>query len=95
MTRLLFDRRAEFDLEEIGDYIARDNPRRAVSFVQEIREHCRLLTTFPEAARLRPEFGDGVRVSIFGRYLVFYVVHNDVLRIRRVIHGARNFSDIL
>ncbi len=28
---------AEFDLEEIGDYIARDNPSRAVSFVREIR----------------------------------------------------------
>jgi len=25
---------AEFDLEEIGDYIARDNPGRAVSFIR-------------------------------------------------------------
>jgi toxin ParE1/3/4 len=27
---------AEIDLEEIGDFIARDNPARAVSFIQEI-----------------------------------------------------------
>jgi len=32
---LIFDRRAEFDLEEIGDYIARDNPgRRSASFAK-------------------------------------------------------------
>lgn len=28
---------AEQDLEAIGDYIARDNPRRALSFVHELR----------------------------------------------------------
>ena len=26
---------AELDLEEIGDYIARDNPARAVSFIRD------------------------------------------------------------
>jgi plasmid stabilization system protein ParE len=29
--------RAVLDLEEIGDYIARDNPIRAVAFVEELR----------------------------------------------------------
>ena len=36
-----FSRRAEADLKEIATYIARDNPARAVTFVQELREHCR------------------------------------------------------
>jgi hypothetical protein len=27
-------------LEEVGDYIALDNPGRAVSFIREIRQHC-------------------------------------------------------
>jgi plasmid stabilization system protein ParE len=31
---------AEIDLEEVGDYIALDNARRAVSFIREIRQHC-------------------------------------------------------
>ena len=35
--RCIFSVLAESDLEEIGDYIARDNPERAVSFIQEIR----------------------------------------------------------
>ena len=93
--RLVFDRRAEFDLESIGDYIATDNPTRAVSFVREIREHCERLMRFPEASRLRPEYGPNVRASVFRRYLIFYVVDGGALRIRRVVHGARNLPGIV
>lgn len=35
--RLLFAPLAEQDLESIADYIAADNPRRAVSFIEELR----------------------------------------------------------
>ena len=90
--QLVFSGRAEDDLEEIGDYIAQGNPSRAVTFIRGMRDHCRYLIDFPNAARLRPEFGDGVRSSIFGRYLIFYVLHDEVLEIRRVVHGARNLT---
>ena len=53
---------AEIDLEEIADYIARDNPRRALSFVRELRERCEKIAAFPEAARLRPELAEGIRL---------------------------------
>jgi toxin ParE1/3/4 len=62
--------------------------------VQELREHCRGLVAFPEARRLRPELGQGVRLSVFGSYVVLYVAHQDVLEIRRVVHGARDLADI-
>jgi toxin ParE1/3/4 len=65
---------AEIDLEEIGDYIARDNPSRAVSFIRELRERCAKITAMPLAAPLRPELGEGVRLVTFGRYLIFYTV---------------------
>jgi toxin ParE1/3/4 len=32
------------DLEEIGDYIAQDNPSRAVEFVTELHAHCEIIT---------------------------------------------------
>jgi toxin ParE1/3/4 len=38
--RAHFTPQAEIDLEEVGDYIALDNPGRAVSFIREIRQHC-------------------------------------------------------
>ncbi len=36
---VIFSPEAEADLQQIGDYIAEDNPRRAASFVQELIEH--------------------------------------------------------
>ena len=91
---LRFSRRAERDLEDIADFIARENPARAVSYIQEVREHCRRLLMFPEAAPLRPELGEGVRLSVFGRYVILYLVHDEVLEIRRVVHGARDLDRI-
>jgi toxin ParE1/3/4 len=92
--RFRFSRRAEADLDEITAYIARDNPDRAVSYIGELREHCRGLVAFPEARRLLPELGEGVRLSVFGNYVVLYVLHPDLLEIRRVVHGARDLADL-
>ena len=41
-----------------------------------------------------PQLGEGVRLSVFGNYVVLYVVHADLLEIRRVVHGARDLADI-
>jgi len=81
---------AESDLEEIGDYIARDNPARAVSFVREIRERCIKIADDPKAAPLRHELGEGIRMVVFGRYLIFYSADFESVRIERILHGARN-----
>lgn len=89
--RFRFTVTAEQDVEEIGDYIARDNPARAVTFIEALTERCRRLVEQPAAAPLRPELGNGVRMTPFGRYLVFYSFDADELRIIRVIHGARNW----
>lgn len=89
-----FSPRAELDLEEIGDYIARDNPSRAVSFLREIRELCAGIAAMPLAAPLRNELGEGIRMLPFGRYLIFYTADSRIVRIERVLHGARNISDL-
>jgi toxin ParE1/3/4 len=93
--RLRFSNPAEADIREIGEYIARDDPKRALSFVEGLQQHCRKLIIFPEGHPERPEWGDGVRMTLFGRYVILYVVHDDILEIRRVIHGARNIAAIV
>jgi toxin ParE1/3/4 len=49
VTQIVFSRQAELDLEEIGDFIAADNPDRAVTFVREIRAHCVRIAKSPLA----------------------------------------------
>jgi len=85
---------AEIDLEEIADYIARDNPRRALSFVRELRERCEKIAAFPEAARLRPELAKGIRLVAYGRYAICYTVQPGEVRIERIVAGGRNLPDL-
>jgi plasmid stabilization system protein ParE len=39
-VKVLFTEAAESDLEAIGDWIAKDNPGRAMTFVRELRRSC-------------------------------------------------------
>lgn len=46
---LLFSPLAALDLESIGDYIAQDNPMRALTFVEEIKAQCHKILIAPKA----------------------------------------------
>jgi len=92
VTRLEFLPQAESDLETIGDYIAQDNPRRAMTFVRELRRQCRKITEAPQAYRPRPELGKGLRSCAYGNYLVFFFEEPGLVRIVRVLHGAMDIE---
>ncbi|RQS71554.1 type II toxin-antitoxin system RelE/ParE family toxin [Burkholderia sp. Bp8963] len=87
------------ELESIADYIARDNPRRAVTFVGELREKCLSLAEMPFAFPLVSRFeGQGVRHRVYGSYQIFYRVVGDPptqIDILHVLHGARDYAAIL
>jgi len=86
---------AEADVEAIGDHVARYNPARALTFVQELRRRCEQIADMPRAAPLRPELGAGVRVVTFGRYLICYCARSDdQVVIERIVHGARSLRNL-
>ncbi len=89
---LVFSPDAAADLEEIGDFIARDNPVRAVSFVQELRDHCMRFRRQPGLGTLRPDLAEGLRMVPHGRYLIFYRELEGVLRVERILHSARDIG---
>ncbi len=87
---------AEADLESIADYIARDNPVRAVSFVREIYERCLDIAEMPEAWPVVPRYEHhGIRRRVHGRYLIFYRVGKDRITILHVLNGAMDVEAIL
>jgi toxin ParE1/3/4 len=93
--RCVFTPLAEADLEAIGDYIAQGNPRRALTFIRELRQRCGQIADMPRAAPLRPELGAGVRVVTFGRYLICYSERGDgQVVIERIVHGARSLKNL-
>jgi plasmid stabilization system protein ParE len=86
---------AEADLERIGDYIAQDNPQRALTFIDELREKCMTLGEFPFAFPLVPRYERfGVRRRVQASYLIFYTVEADIL-VLHVLHGALDYEPIL
>lgn len=93
--QVVFTIQAEQDLEEIGDYIAADSPGRAVTFIQEIREHCSRIAASPLAYAVRPELGEGIRACTHGRYLIVFRPAAEEVLIVRILHGARDLPALL
>ncbi len=95
--RLILSPRAATDLEEIAEYIARDNPARAASFVAELEATCRAVAATPELYPARADLAPGLRMAVHGRYLVFYrdLPGEGAVRVERVLHGARNLPRVL
>ncbi len=90
MSRISFTALAEADLEGIGDYIAQDNPRRALTFLAELRAQCAKISSSPLGYRARPELAENLRPCAHGRYVIFFQPHETGVLIVRVRHGAQD-----
>lgn len=88
--RIVFTRDAEDDLDSIIEYIAADNPVRAISFVQELKDSCEnTLSLVPKAGS---KFMNS-RYFAFGDYIVVYDVDdiNDTIVVHMITHGSRQW----
>jgi toxin ParE1/3/4 len=92
LRRLEFSPEAEADLLDISGYIARDNPERALGFVNELEARCVDLLAFPESGRARPDLAPSLRSRPHGRYIIFYTPGARTVRIERILHGARDIE---
>ncbi len=98
--QVVLSRFVKADLQDIGDWIARDNPQRTVTFVREIREAFHRIGDDPSIYRpriyrpriyrLRPEIGEDARLCVVGRYVILFWIDEDVVRIERVVYGGRD-----
>ncbi|MBL4876146.1 MAG: type II toxin-antitoxin system RelE/ParE family toxin [Cohaesibacteraceae bacterium] len=86
---------AASDLEHIGDYIAHDNPQKAVGFIRELQSRCLDLQHFPAATRLIPAFGPDARILPFRNHLILYTFKDNQIRIERIVHGSRDLVSII
>lgn len=86
---------AENDFTEILEYIQIDNPAAALIFVDEIDRAISKLAFFPFMGPVPKDprlIHLNYRMLVVGNYLVFYVVLEDVVEIRRIIHAKRNYD---
>ena len=82
--------RAYSDIEEIGDYIARDNPAAAEAFVDRIWLEFEAIERNPLLFRFAEDLPRGIRNARVGRYRILFRTQGNWVRIERVIHGMRD-----
>jgi len=83
------------DLEEIADFIAQDSPRQAVRWLRLLRTKIKEIAKRPEVCRLRPELGPDARLATVGSYVILFRIHQNAVRIERVLHGGRDLLPLM
>ena len=94
MAHLIISPAAQRDLSDIFDYIARDKPNAAANWVEIIEQKCKLISRMPEFGEIRLEFGDGIRSSVLGRYVIFFRPIENGIQVVRVIAGDRDIRSL-
>lgn len=93
--KLRISSEANQDLRGIGEYIARDNPKRANSYVAELSARIREIAERPLSFPAREDIAPGLRAGLHRPYLILFRITGDTVEIARVIHGARDITQHL
>ncbi|MDP2823488.1 MAG: type II toxin-antitoxin system RelE/ParE family toxin [Sulfuritalea sp.] len=94
MVPVAFSPKSRQDLLDIGDHIAKDSRANARRFVGTLMDQCQRIGNAPLACTGREDLAPGLRMAPMGRYVVFFRVPGDMVRIERVLHGARDLPAI-
>jgi toxin ParE1/3/4 len=85
---LRWTNRALGRLDEIATYIAKDNPKRATTFVTELRKKVEILKSH-QLGKAGRVFGTKELV-LHPNYLAVYRVKDDEVQIITILHTAQN-----
>jgi toxin ParE1/3/4 len=86
------------DLQEIFDYISINSPKSAENTLRKIIGSLRRLEQFPNSGVYTPDHElkkYGFRMIIATPYISFYRLIDNIVFIYHIIHGAKNYSDLL
>lgn len=88
------------DLNDITDYLARVlcNKKAALDFIDELDRSLSRIKSFPYSCKIYQTQGLAIsefRVLLVNNYLVFYVVLDNTVEIRRIIYNRVDFNKIL
>ena len=94
--RVVFSALAEDDLIGIYEFIAKDSPGRALSFIQRLRVQCGTLKTMAARGPKRENLGPGVRIMVFERRVtVAYHIKDEQVIILRFFYAGQNIPSTL
>jgi len=89
---------AQDDLFDIFDYIQADSPGSAKQFIKKIDRSISKLGSHPEIGKIPKDTRlklSGYGMLVMDNYIVFYVIKDKTVEIRRILHGRRQYSFLL
>lgn len=94
MAKVIWSARALRDLEDIGNYIARDSLTYAKRTLERIISTSSLIEKNPLMGRIVPEVNDkSIREIIKGNYRIIYQIRKQAIIILTVFHSARYLTE--
>ena len=95
MAAVTFSPKSRQDLVDIGDYIAKDSPANTRRFIGKLIDQCKRIGRAPLGYVSREDLAPGLRMAALDRYVIFFRVLDGVVRVERVLHGARNLPAVM
>jgi len=86
--KILWTKEALLRLQEIEDYISKDNPAIAIEFVDKLITVAETLTDNPELGRVIPELSlEKIRELLYKNYRIVYLIKKSSIDILTVFEG--------
>ncbi|MFH1301455.1 MAG: type II toxin-antitoxin system RelE/ParE family toxin [Planctomycetota bacterium] len=95
MPRILRTRQANEDVLNIWSYIAEHDTTAADQLIRRINDLLQQLAAHPGLGAKQEQLRKGLRCFPIGNYLIFYEPIENGIQVLRILHGARQWEDLL
>ncbi len=92
MSSYSFTNAAIQDIDEICEYIARQNSQAASQLFDVIRKKCKLIANFPNMGKSYSKLAPNLRGFVVENYIIFYYPKKDGINIARVVSGYQDLE---
>ncbi len=96
--RVVYLPSAQRDLLEAFEYVRKDSPAAAATWLQRIDKALGRLASFPLSGPLpkdRRLAARGYRMVVIDEHLAFYIMRSRSVEVRRIVHGRRRYEFLL
>lgn len=94
MSSYSFSDEAVKDINNICEYVARQNSQSASQLFDAIRKKCNLVAEFPNMGKSFSRLSPNLRGFVVENYIVFYYPREDGIDIVRVVSGYRDLESL-
>ena len=94
MSSYSFSDAAVKDIDDICEYVARQNSKAASQLFDAIRKKCKLVAGFPNMGKSYSKLALNLRGFVVEDYIIFYYPREDGIDIARVVSGYRDLESL-